>query len=473
MMDRIKFRTSIVLSLGICWLLINCSPKLNNVDPPIDEPESFTATGDTLIEDQWWESFNDRKLNSLIDTALSNNFNLKVAWQRVQAAEAQRKQQSTFLLPSLQLGAQTAASRPEPDFAGGENTQIGGSVNYEVDLWGRIKAATEAEEFNLKATYQDYQAAALSLSAQIARTYLQYVLTDQQLELADQQLATNKKIIQLIRVRFGNGQIKGVDILRQKQSLENTKDLKIIYQTNKQVLANQLAVLVGRSPQSFQIDDEVDVPEWPASPSTGLPLELVRRRPDLQAAYNRLLSADREKAVAVRNKFPRLSFNLLSQARSNEYANVFKNWAYTLGANISAPLLNWGRLRAEVDRTEAVKQQQLYNYGQAVLTAFQEVEDAYVQEKNLLKRLKILKKRSGMAKKTFKQLRVEFFNGMTDYIDVLIAFNEQQQLARDVITIKQDLFTNRVDLYIALAGSFTTDREEVDDLPQVQSKNEP
>ena len=462
----------IISLLGILLLIVSsqCSPKLQSKKPPIDPPQKFTTKGEVEIPEKWWETFEDERLNRLIDTALNRNFNLKIAWERIKAANSQRRAQASFLLPSIDVGAQTAVSRPEPDFAGGENTQLGVSTSYEVDLWGRIKAATDAEKFNLQATYFDYQAASLSLSAELTQVYFQYLITLKQLQLANDQLATNKKIIQLIKVRFGNGQIKGVDILRQKQSLENTRNLKLIYQTNKNVLKNQIAVLVGQPPQNFDLQDTLSLPELPDQPESGLPLELVTRRPDIKASYNRLLSADREMATAIRNKFPRLSFNLSSQARSNNYSELFSNLAYTLGANIVAPLLSWGRLRAEVDRTEAVKNQQLYNYGQSVLTAFQEVENAYIKEENQRKRLSILKKKSTIAEKTYQQLRIEFINGMTDYIDVLLAFDQQQQLERDLLTAQQNLLVNRVDLYRSIAGSFSTQREADTELP-VSSKN--
>src|SRR5690606_17424601 len=134
--------------------------------------------------------------------------------------------------------------------------------------------------------------------------------------------------------------------------------------------------------QSFEPVLTDSLPGIPPQPEAGLPLDLVRRRPDLQREYNALMAADRDMAVAVRNKFPRLSLNLSSQARSNTYNELFSNWAYTLGANLFAPLIYWGRLKVEVDRTEAVKNQRLYLYGQSVLTAFREVEDALMREQD-------------------------------------------------------------------------------------------
>lgn len=429
------------------------------IEPLVENPDSFSSTGQAVIPDKWWTAYEDEQLNILMDSAFANNMNLTSVWYQLKEAEAIRKTQSTFLLPDIEVGAQTAISRPKPDFAGGENTQLGLSAGYEVDLWGKIRAGLEAEDFRLRASYYDYQTAAMTLSAQIATVWFQLLTTRKQLKLATEQIETNQKIIKLIRVRFGGGQIKGVDILRQHQLLEEAKDQRIIYETNLSIFKNQLAVLTGTSPRNFTAELRDSLPQLPALPATGLPLELVRRRPDIQREHNLLLAADRDMAAAVRNKFPQLSLNLSMQARSNEYSELFSNWAYTLGANLLAPVLYWGRLRAEVNRTEAVKMQQLYRYGQTVLTAFQEVENALIREENQLKRLDVLEKRLTMAEKVNTQLRIEFLNGFTEYLDVLLALDQQQQLQRDWLETRQELYEIRINLYRALAGGFDTGRE--------------
>jgi outer membrane protein TolC len=185
-----------------------------------------------------------------------------------------------------------------------------------------------------------------------------------------------------------------------------------------------------------------------------MPLELIRRRPDVQRDYSFLMAADRDMAQAVRNRFPRLSLNLAAQARSNNYSELFNSWAYTLGANLVAPLLYWGRLRAEVDRSEAVKKQQLYQYGQTVLTAFQEVENALISEERQRKQIKILRKRLEMAQQTNKQLRTEFIYGFSQYLDVLLSQDQEQQLQRNLLEAIQEQYEIRISLYRALAGDF-------------------
>jgi NodT family efflux transporter outer membrane factor (OMF) lipoprotein len=395
----------------------------------------------------------------LVDSALNNNFDLTTIWYQFRAAEAVVKRESSFLWPDIEAGAQSALNRPEPDFAGGENLQLGLSAAYEIDLWGRIRSGIQAEKYRARASLADYQTGAISLSAEIAITWYQLVATENQLALVEQQITTNENIIRLIRARFGTGQISAVDILRQMQLLEATQDQKILLETNQSLLENQLAVLLGKQPQAafdLQIDS---LPSLPPLPESGLPLELVRRRPDIQQAYNLLLAADRDMATAVTSQYPRLSVTFRVQQRSNDFSSLFQDWAYTIAGNLVAPLLYGGRLSAEVDRTEAVKYQRLYEYGQTVLTAFREVEDAMVQEVKFLERMDLLNRRLELATKTNAQLRISFLNGLSNYLDVLVSLDQEQQLRRDLIAARFALVENRIALYRALAGSFETEIE--------------
>lgn len=434
-----------------------CTPKIRNVDLPIDSLQNFSLTGEAIMPQEWWMSFEDPILNMLVDSALNNNFDLTTIWYQFRAAEAVVKRESSFLWPDIEAGAQSALNRPEPDFVGGENLQLGFSAAYEIDLWGRIRSGIQAEKYRARASLADYQTGAISLSAEIAITWYQLVATENQLALVEQQITTNENIIRLIRARFGTGQISAVDILRQMQLLEATQDQKILLETNRSLLENQLAVLLGKQPQ-LEFDHQLDsLPELPPLPESGLPLELVRRRPDIQQAYSQLLAADRDMATAVTSKYPRFSLSFRLQQRSNDFSSLFQDWAYTIAGNLVAPLLYGGRLQAEVNRTEAVKYQRLYEYGQTVLTAFREVEDALVQEMKFQERLDLLTRRLDLATKTNDQLRISFLNGLSNYLDVLVSLDQEQQLRRDLIAARYVLVENRIALYRALAGGFETE----------------
>jgi NodT family efflux transporter outer membrane factor (OMF) lipoprotein len=412
-------------------LLLECSPKFSNVALPIEEVQEFTYTGESVLEDKWWTAFEDETLNRMIDSALVSNFDLAATWQRFLMAEATVSREASNKWPQINASAQTARNFPEPDFVGCENTQLGKSANYEVDLWGRVRTAVQAEKFRAEASLFDYRAAAISLSAEIATTWYQLLAAKKQLRITENQIATNEDIIRLIRSRFVGGQIRAVDILRQAQLLESTKEQHLIFSTNVRLLENQLAVLLGKQPQQA-IDYKVAyLPAIPEPPKSGLPLELIRRRPDIQQSYALLLAADRDMASAVRSKYPRLSLSTRGQLRSNNFDNLFDNWAYSLAGSLLVPLFYGGQLNAEVDRTEALKKQRLYEYGQTTLIAFQEVEGGLVQDQMQQQRLDNIERQLELVTKSNKQLRVEFLNGFSPYLDVLLGLDQEQQLRRD------------------------------------------
>ena len=445
-----------IATIGLFFF--GCSPRYSHVTLPIDDVQEFSYNGASVVEDKWWTSFEDERLNQLIDSALQSNFDLAATWQQFLAASATVSREASNKWPQIEASAQSAVNFPENDFTGGENTQLGLSATYELDLWGRIRTAVQAEKFRAEASLFDYRTAAISLSAEIASTWYQLQAAKKQLRITENQITTNEDIITLIRSRFVGGQIRAVDILRQAQLLESTKEQQIIFSTNVRLLENQLAVLLGKQPQLDLTFENINLPELPVLPETGLPLELVRRRPDLQRSYAILLAADRDMAAAVRSKYPRISISGRGQLRANNFDNLFENWAYSLAGNILAPLFYGKQLSAEVDRSLAIKQQRLYEYGQTTLEAFQDVEDGLVRDIMQKKRLENIGRQLELAEKSNKQLRVEFLNGFSPYLDVLLGLDQEQQLRRDYVSAQSQQIQIRIGLYRALAGGFDTDR---------------
>ncbi|TVZ16961.1 efflux transporter outer membrane subunit [Maribacter sp. MAR_2009_72] len=456
-MQRYKKKKSVLVSILIVTIF-GCSPKMNNVTLPIADITAFSNTGNNALEDKWWTTFNDNTLNTLIDSALRSNYDLEATWQQFLAAKATVSRTTSDKWPQINASAQTAENFPINDFTGGENTQLGITAAYEIDLWGRIRSAVQAEKYRAEASLFDYRTAAITLSAEIASTWYQLVAARKQLEITENQIATNEDIIKLIRSRFVGGQVRAVDILRQVQLLESTKEQKIIFSTNVQLLENQLAVLLGRQPQENLELQNANLPNLPELPSSGLPLELVRRRPDLQRSYANLLAADRDMASAVKNRYPRLSLNARGQLRANNFQTLFDNWAYSIAGNLFAPLINGGALKAEAKRRSAIKEQRLYEFGQTTLVAFQEVEDGLVQNQMQKQRTENIARQLELAEKSNNQLRVEFLNGFSPYLDVLIGLDQEQQLRRDYVAAQLRQIQARIGLYRALAGSFETDR---------------
>jgi len=462
--QKLKLQFKVKKTFLFCFsvtvlLFLGCSPKFTNVALPLPELTEFSYNGNSVLEDKWWTAFNDETLNILIDSAMQSNLNLGATWQQFLSAKATVAREASNKWPQIEATAQSAINLPEPDFVGGENTQLGLSANYELDLWGRIRTSVQAEKFRSEASFFDYRTAAISLSAEIATTWYQLLTAKKQLHITKDQISTNEDIIKLIRTRFVGGQIRAVDILRQAQLLERTKEQRIIFETNVALLENQLAVLLGKQPQINLAFETTDLPTLPELPAAGMPLELIRRRPDIQQSYALLLAADMDMASSVRSKYPRISVSGRGQLRSNSFKTLFDNWAYTLAGNLLTPLFYGGQLNAEVDRTQAIKQQRLYEYGQTTLEAFQEVENGLIQDLMQKQRVENIGRQLELAQKSNRQLRVEFLNGFSPYLDVLIGLDGEQQLRRDYVLAQLQQIQIRIALYRALAGGFETSRE--------------
>lgn len=419
---------------------------------------AFSNGGDARVPDRWWTAFDDAELNHSVETALSDNFNIEAAWQRLRAAAAITERESAALLPVLDGVAQAGAvwANEEND---SRNISFGLEAAYEVDLWGRIESQVEAAEFRQQAVLADYQTAALTLSAEITRAWYQLAQARMELDLVREQIDINNKVLTVLKQRFAAGQILSSDVLQQTQLLEATQEQAIVVESRIAVLKNRLAVLLGQPAQAETALPAAMLPVPPAVPATGLPSELIERRPDIRQAFLTLQAADRDLASAVSDQYPRifLTGSILTATETPE--DMFKSWLASLAGQVVAPIFDGGRRRAEVNRNQAVAQQRLAEYGQVVLVAFAEVEDALARNRFQVERLNSIEEQLVLARQTYDQLLKQYFNGVTDYLSVLTALNAEQRLQREQLNARLALLEFRIELYRALAGSFETERE--------------
>ncbi|MDZ7755914.1 efflux transporter outer membrane subunit [Rhodohalobacter sp.] len=444
--------------LGIAVLVLNGCRTQEEVSNPVEIPDSFSESGMEVLPAKWWTSFEDNRLNTVIDSALTSNFTLLTAWERLRAAEAVVDRESSLLFPTLDASGSAQADRFSDSSQDSEQIQLGLSSSYEIDLWGRIGSTIDAEQFRARATLFDYQTAALSLTAEIVRTWYQLADAQNQLELVNEQIDTNLTVLQLLKNRFEIGQIQSVDVLRQQQLVEATREQRTYAESRVQTLENQLAVLLGKPPQSGIDFSPEDLPQLSPIPSTGVPTDLVQKRPDVRSAYASLQAADNDLAAAISNQYPRLTISASASSASESAGALFEDWAISFAGNLLAPIFYGGELRAEVDRNEAVKNQRLYEYGQTILTAFREVEDALIREKKQVESIDSIERQLELASQAYRQLRLQYLNGSGNYLDVLTALDGIQQLRRDLLSARLTLVEYRISLYRALAGSFETER---------------
>lgn len=415
------------------------------------DPEQGAAT-----PDRWWRAFNDPTLNTRVEHALAGNYDLAAAWERLNAARALARRTASALSPEVDASA--GASRQESLNSNRDQTELslGLVASYEVDLWGRIDSLAEAEALRAEATAGAYQVAAISLSSSVTLTWYQIAEAVAQLQLVQSQLETNQTFLNLLQERFDVGQIRQADVNRQRQLVEATREQAIVIQSRLDLFKHQLALLEGRPPQS-PIDMPVAaLPQLPASPSVGLPSDLLQRRPDVRAALLQLQAADKDLAAAVSDQYPRLNLTASIETAAERPARLFEEWLLSIAGQAVAPLIDGGERRAEIDRNQAIVRERLAAYGQSVLIAFGEVEDALALEARRAERLESLREQLRLAEQAVLLLEDQFFQGVSDYLAVLTALRDKQQLQRDVISARLDLIAARIALYRALAGGFDT-----------------
>ena len=452
-----KQRPIAVLSIPLLILggLIfeGCATPDVNIELPVTNPEPFSESGTVEKPEIWWTAFNDDRLNHHLDVAFRDNFTLASAWERVLAARAVTWRQASDLLPDLNGLIDTRASY----VPGADPSQfaLGLGESYEPDLWGRIRSQVEADQLRASATQQDYQWIALRLSEEIAKIWFALAEAHSQYQLVEQQIETNRQGLELMETRFGFGQNRSADVLRQRQLVESTREQLVVIKSRTEVLEHQFAVLL-QTAQNASYSVSANLPDIPPLPSTGVPIELIQRRPDVQRDYEALLAADRDVASAVTNQFPRLNLSASLEHAAENPESLFRDWILGLAGQLTAPLFDGGQRRAEVDRTVAITRRRLADYGQTVLEAFREVEDALAREKYAAERLKYIETQLELGEQTVNQLVEQYFTGVSDYLSVLTATTNQQRLQRQYLSIRLEQIVARIALYRSLSGDLSS-----------------
>ncbi len=472
MTDRHVLNPSRVLRPALALALLLGASACSTLDtrvPEVDVPASFSLSGATAPADRWWTSLGDPQLDRLIEEALAGNFDLQSARDRLAASRALARREGASLLPTVNLDSSGTTTRSEqPDIVAdgtsgpggvsasrsGESYRLGLGASWELDLFGTLRATRDAARADAVAVEADLEAAAVALSAQVAEQWILVCELASQLSLLDAQIATNQEVLELVTMRFRAGQAGAADVLRQRQLVEQRRGERRGVAARSAVARHGLAVLLGRAPRE-------ELPVSPAElslpgplPATGVPSELLERRPDLRSAWLAVVAADRRWAAATTDRLPRLSLNASAAYGAENLSHLIDNWLATAAVNLTAPITDGGRRRAEQARTDAVADERVHAWGQAMLTALQEVEDALVQESEQRGLVESLEGQHRLATQTLERLRDRYVKGATAYLDVLDALASQQALQRNLVTARRELLGFRIALHRSLAGGF-------------------
>ena len=455
--------TCLVMSVST---LVGCVSAPETPREPIaDMPTQFSIAASPTampLSGKWWTSLKDPQLNSLIETALTDNFSIKTAWARLDQSEALLKQSTATLFPSLDASGRASRTRNEINSPANpmqraattySNTfSIGLTASYEIDLWGRIRANVSAADLDAQATAFDLQTAAISLSANIANNWYNLITQAAQRDLLATQIQTNLQQVDITRQRFNRGLVGASDLLQQQQLLEATREQKARADLQITLLENQLAILLGKAPGSMTLNIPNTLIKLPNLPDTGLPTELLTRRPDLQAAFTRLQASNQRIAAAIADQYPRLSITASGSTDSNRLRDLFDNWLASIASNIAAPVFDADRRAATVQQRKAQSQQNLFSYAQSTLQALQDVEDSLAKEQFQRSILASIRTQEDIAAQVSDQLEQNYLKGAEDFLRVLTARQSLQNLQRQRLTADRDLILARINLCRAIAG---------------------
>jgi len=449
-----KFRILVglipLLILGGCYT----APQREAVELQTLPGQYHSTTQSTTVAPDavWWAAFNRDDLNALEATAFTDNLNIAQAWARLRQSEAAAKQAGADLYPDLSVtSGYDRTWRNEGDTAS-NNYEVGAAISYEVDLWGKIRSTQSAAEARARATADDLQSTALTISASVASRWIEIIEAENRVALLQQQLEINLTQLELIELRFRNSQANSLDVYQARQTVARTRSS--IPKAEAELLASVYALnlLLGKAATEPQALNWQNPPELPPMPATGVPSDLLQQRPDVRASLRRIEAADWNVATAKADRLPRVTLGLSGSTGADRFEDLFDDWLARFAGQIVAPVLDGGRRRLEVEKQQAVVDEALAGYRQTVLTALKEVEDALMLEGKVQDQLEALRNELALARQTLSAARNRYANGLSDYLNVTSSLISVQSLERDEITQIANLFKARIALHKALGG---------------------
>lgn len=431
-----------------------------------DIPGSWSATKQARagIDHHWVSKIGGSPLERLVAEAQRSNPSLRASAARVEQAAAVAKIAGADRLPTL--GAGLNATRQKQNFIGLPGASGGSTSNsfgvslqaaWEVDLWGKAKAGTEAAIADAEAQAQADRALRSSLAAQVAKAWLAVAESNEQITLAEKAVKSREESSTLVRERFEraiaeDGGSAAQVRLSETELATSRSDLERRRGERERTL-RQLELLLGRYP-SGDVAAAAKLPKLPAPPPSGLPSELLLRRPDLLEAERRLASAGRRKDESIKALYPSISLTGSLGTTTDQLEKILSssNGVWSLGGSLAQPIFQGGRLRAGIEQADAKEQEAIANLQRVTLDAFGEVEQALVAETYLRRQEQELQRTVEFADDAALRSNEEFRNGTGGVLTYLEAQNRQIEAAAALVSVRRLLLDNRVNLHLALGG---------------------
>jgi len=458
--------------IGVLVLVVQSCAVGPNYHPPETKSNNefrYATTTDSIINLKWWEIFNDPDLDTLIVTALRDNKNLLIAASRVEQARANVSFTKADMGPKL--GVQGSAGRTSMPFGTPSNFNVnsfGASAvaSWEIDFWGKFRRSTEAAKADLLSSFYGKRTVEIALISEVATNY--FVLLDfkARLQIAESTLALRDSTLGIIQARFDKGYTNIIDV--NQAQIQKAITQVSVPQFKRQIAFTEhnLSVLLGKTPDSLPVNKNLTDYALPDAIPSGIPSAILQRRPDVLQSAQIYHAQNAYVGVAQAQRFPSISLTGMLGLGSNDLPNLVSNGlGWGAGANLAAPLFEWGKNKKRVEIQREVAKQSLFSYENTVLNALLEVDNSLIEISTLKDELAANQDMLKAAKNASYLSRERYYQGVTSYLEVIEnqrqEFDSQLQFTQNY----QELLTSYISLYKSLGGGWVS-QEELDTYAQ-------
>ena len=459
-----------LLALAIPLALAGCAlgPDYQRPDARVALPDSYAGepvagalTTTPAVAGRWWTLFGDTQLDALVDQALTSSPDALTAAARVEEADAVLRQVNAALLPQIDANAGISRSRSilpnavEPTGLLRNTNRIGLSTSFELDVWGRLRRASEAARAQALGTRYTSETVSLSLAASVTQAYLNLRALDAQLLVNRDSVSSQAKSTQLARVRFDGGYVSQLDVQQAEGALATYTAAQVQLEKNRALAESLLGLLVGQPGLKVAAGDLRNLPV-PPTPPAGLPSSLLEARPDVRKAETDLIAANARIGVAKAALFPSITLTGTFGRESRDLSDLFSPAAavWSIGAGLTQPIFEGGRLRAQVEQVSAQQKQSLEAYRKSVQTAFREVNDALITVRQNGDSEVALGQAMQAAKRSLQLAQARYDSGYSPYLEVLTAQRTSNDATLAWVQNRQARLSSSVDLFKALGGGW-------------------
>ena len=440
-------------TLALSLALSACSLAPNYQRPQIAVPGGWsdvTGVGQAQVNPNapFWQELGSTDLNQLIDNALAQNLDLEAALHRIEQARAQAKSSAAPLYPTI--SASSSAARTFEDSRGSNAARAGGSISYEVDLWGKNRNAAKSADYRVNASEFDREALRLVVTSDATNFYAQILSLNDRIRIAEFNLKNAEEILRIIEARFGQGSVSGLEVSQQRVEVNGFRTTLASLVEQRSTTANALAILLGLAPQSFTVPTAelatLSLPQVNLTP----PATLLTARPDIESAEAGLLAANADIGVARAAFFPSLTLGLDTAIAAGFGGPAAA--ATSIASSLLAPIFTGGRLTGDLENVTARQKELAVQYRQTVLVAFQEVEDALAALKSNNDRAVLSRATVAESQTAYDIAKARFDAGAVDYLNLLEAQRSLYQAQDSQITINQGQLQSYVQLRKAMGS---------------------